>query len=50
MDGTFQSDSVHVVPHGNDFGIQHSSHDLVVVMSDVSEQDNVARKFCYDHK
>ena len=47
--GTFQSDSVDMIPQSDDLRVQHSCHDVVVVMRDVSEQDNVAHKLGDDH-
>ena len=38
-----------MIPQSDDLRVQHSCHDVVVVMRDVSEQDNVAHKLGDDH-
>ena len=46
---TLEGDGINVVPHCNDLGIHNSSHNVVVVVSDMPKQSYVAPKLSDYH-
>ena len=47
---TFESDTIDMIPHCNDFGVKNSSHYVIVMIGDVPKQDNVACKLHNIHE